>query len=265
MPHVTPNYHIRTFLGPGCAGNHHSVFINVKAEKNFDIVRWSTEHPATIACMLSYGKLSGDFRADFFCCGNNVQFCGSGLLAAAALELGTRDNAWVHTAVGRIQLMRRRALYGFSCRPSVFLPLSRRGLWQNLIDQSVVQGVNVGGPRGYTILQLGNAISVGHCQPDFRLMTAFTGRALIVTAPAAKAGYVMRYFAPQYGQQEDAATGSANALLVKYWFQQGLRGEMYGRQLSQQGGEFTGITYDGVNVHLYGRVSILQRANRGNS
>jgi Predicted epimerase, PhzC/PhzF homolog len=261
LPHVTPDYHIRTFLGPGCAGNHHSVFINVKAEKSFDIVRWSTEHPATIACMFSYGKLSGGFRADFFCCGNNVQFCGSGLLAAAALVLGARDNAWVHTAVGRIELMRRRALYGFSCRPSAFLPLSRRGLWQNLMDQPVVHGVNVGGPRGYVILQLANASSVRNCQPDYRLMTALTGRALIVTARVAKAGYVMRYFAPQYGQQEDAATGSANALLVKYWFQQGLRGEMYGRQLSKQGAEFKGFTDDGTNVRLYGSIAILQTSS----
>ena len=57
-------------------------------------------------------------------------------------------------------------------------------------------------------------------QPDHAAIAAATRRALIVTAwSPEKSGpaCVFRYFAPQYGNPEDPATGSAAVQLAAFW------------------------------------------------
>jgi predicted PhzF superfamily epimerase YddE/YHI9 len=78
----------------------------------------------------------------------------------------------------------------------------------------------VGDSSGYLVLEVADTSALEALQPDFSALTAATGRALIVTAKAMHAdgpGIVFRYFAPQYGTPEDAATGSAAVQLAAFW------------------------------------------------
>ncbi|MFD2178010.1 PhzF family phenazine biosynthesis protein [Veronia pacifica] len=77
--------------------------------------------------------------------------------------------------------------------------------------------------------------------------------ALIVTAQSADDEYVLRYFAPSIGIDEDIATGSAQCSLAPYWFEKTGRRSLAVRQLSESGGQF--------NVHHHSDSQIFLDAS----
>ncbi|WP_428465065.1 PhzF family phenazine biosynthesis protein [Photobacterium minamisatsumaniensis] len=62
--------------------------------------------------------------------------------------------------------------------------------------------------------------------------------AVILTAQKGTSGYVLRYFAPSIGINEDIATGSAQCSLVPYWSNRLSLKKLEVNQLSAQGGYF---------------------------
>lgn len=99
-----------------------------------------------------------------------------------------------------------------------------------------------GGAQGYLIVQLPAGSALESLSPPGETLADHTRRALVVTAQAAPAttrcgeDIHLRYFAPQYGQPEDTATGSAMRILADYWRQRGLGDHLTARQCSQGGG-----------------------------
>ncbi len=87
--------------------------------------------------------------------------------------------------------------------------------------------------------------------PDFRLLRTIPGRGVMVTARASSSGYdfVSRYFAPQFGIDEDPVTGSAHCCLGPFWGERLGKAEMTGYQASARGGV--------VRVRLAGERVIL--------
>lgn len=76
--------------------------------------------------------------------------------------------------------------------------------------------------------------------------------AYIVTAPAADGdGYVCRYFAPAWGIDEDAATGSIQCTLGPYWAERLARSEVLCRQRSRRGARMR-VRPDGARTHITG-------------
>jgi PhzF family phenazine biosynthesis protein len=74
--------------------------------------------------------------------------------------------------------------------------------------------------EGYLILQWPDETLLKQLTPSLTTLAARSKRALICTAahPSAGADAVqLRYFAPQYGVDEDPATGSAMRVLADYW------------------------------------------------
>lgn len=157
--------------------------------------------------------------------------------------------------------------------------------WQRLIDRDLKAVSLLGDGRGYVLLELPDAEAVRRCRVHARRSCITTRRAIIVTAltdrpaianapinaeifeqhqtPAPFTGlastvpryraydYVMRYFRPQYGQYEDAATGSANAMLGHYWQRRLHRNQVRGRQLSAAGAVFL-VQRQGQQQRVYG-------------
>lgn len=62
-------------------------------------------------------------------------------------------------------------------------------------------------------------------------------RGVIATAPAKKYDFVVRFFAPKYGIEEDSVTGSAYTQLAPYWAEQLNKSKFIARQLSKRGGD----------------------------
>lgn len=91
----------------------------------------------------------------------------------------------------------------------------------------------------HLVIVLPDLDSVATYQPDFvqlRRLTTVLG--LIITAKASDSRYVLRYFSPTSGFNEDIATGTAQGSIADYWFNQLDSDELDAVQLSERGGYF---------------------------
>lgn len=87
------------------------------------------------------------------------------------------------------------------------------------------------------VLVLASKQDVADFNPDFEwIKNNIEQHALIVTAADGDAGYVVRYFAPRIGIDEDIATGSAQCSLAPYWFEKLAANKLKVTQLSSVGG-----------------------------
>lgn len=73
--------------------------------------------------------------------------------------------------------------------------------------------------------------------PDFALLKTVDPHAVIVTAPGKDCDFVSRFFAPNYGINEDPVTGSAHTVLIPYWSARLEKKTLHARQLSKRQGE----------------------------
>lgn len=105
--------------------------------------------------------------------------------------------------------------------------------------------------RDYLVVYA-TAAEVLALKPDYRALGA-TDRMIIVTAPGTDGiDYVLRFFAPGFGIDEDPVTGSAQCSLIPYWAKRLGRDRLEARQLSARGGALTG-TLAGDRVGIGGQ------------
>lgn len=78
---------------------------------------------------------------------------------------------------------------------------------------------------------------VRNLSPNMAWLAAVDSSGVIVTAPGRDCDFVSRMFAPAKGIPEDPATGSAHCTLTPYWSQRLNKKQLFGRQISQRGGE----------------------------
>lgn len=76
-----------------------------------------------------------------------------------------------------------------------------------------------------------------YLKPDFDLVKQADPHAVIVTAPGKDCDFVSRFFAPNYGINEDPVTGSAHTVLIPYWSARLEKKKLHARQLSRRQGE----------------------------
>ncbi len=201
------------------------------------------------------------YSANFFQNGHKIQRCGSGYLAAAHIifEGINSDTVSLHTSSGPILLRRHRNNISFQMPVLAYQhAVCVRG-WKNLLNRSIVKVILVGGENDYCILELNHEKDVKTCRVNSRRLCRYSKRGLIVTAKSTqkKDDYVLRYFAPQYGQNEDPATGSANSMVGRYWQQRLQKRKVQGRQLSDSGGEFI-VEKCGLQQRVIGRTRMAR-------
>ena len=106
--------------------------------------------------------------------------------------------------------------------------------------------------RGRTLAVYDRAEEVAALRPDFAAMRRVEGADAIATAPGRDGvDFVSRYFAPNYGVDEDPVTGSAHCVLTPYWAARLGKERMTARQISARGGELT-CTLRGDRVTIGG-------------
>lgn len=94
--------------------------------------------------------------------------------------------------------------------------------------------------------------TVGSLSPDMAKFTQLDSRGIIATAPAKSFDFVSRYFAPNFGIDEDPVTGSAHCLLTPYWSRVLGKENMQARQISSRGGDITCTMNNNGRVILAG-------------
>ena len=107
--------------------------------------------------------------------------------------------------------------------------------------------------RGRTLAVYERAEDVAALKPDFAAMRQIPGADAIVTAPGdGDIDFVSRYFAPNYGVDEDPATGSAHCVLTPYWAARLGKTRLKARQVSARVGDLE-CTLKGDRITLAGR------------
>ncbi len=88
------------------------------------------------------------------------------------------------------------------------------------------------------LLRYPDAATIRALEPDLRGLSRLPDRGVIVTAPGDEPGvdFVSRYFAPNFGIDEDPVTGSAHCMLAPFWAQRLGRSRLAARQLSRRAG-----------------------------
>lgn len=253
--------YINTFTGNGCRGNSHAVVV---ARPSSDDVHWQrlSNTTAPVILVVVTPMQRGYAAARFFHYGQSVTWCGSGILAAAdALRRGAAPVNTITTTHGSFEVVTKNGRLGFASHHHTrWRPACQTAFWRARFGSAFEQALQTPEAVGYTLVELNSAQAVKNWVPHFRSLSRHSRRALILTAKGSDSGgpdYVMRYFAPQYGNNEDAATGSANALLISFWAQKLKQHCVCGRQLSAEGGLFYGQSLGRRGAALYGKTELV--------
>ncbi len=233
-------FEVSSFVGPEAKGNQHVVLIGHVDQQ--ECVALSYKVSPKILVVMDEPSHSCP-NVQFLKSGRPILRCGSGSLAVAYILhryysfIGEYE---VSTSVGRIVLGCLPNAYYF--QSSVY-PLRKNTnvlSWPSILNKPVIDVREIGPRNGYYLLELPNEKSVKDCRVKGAALSRVSRRAVIVTAKSDRMSddYVMRYFAPQYSQHEDPATGSANAMLAEYWQKKLKKQKIVGRQLSRNQGQF---------------------------
>ncbi|CAC9544319.1 Phenazine biosynthesis protein PhzF like [uncultured Gammaproteobacteria bacterium] len=79
--------------------------------------------------------------------------------------------------------------------------------------------------------------SILAAKPDLSLLSQLDLRGVIITARGSDFDFVIRFFAPKYGINEDPVTGSAFTQATPYWSKRLKKNNLVAKQLSKRGGE----------------------------
>ena len=211
----------------------------------------------------------GRYRAESYSPnGARIRFCGHGALAAAFVVLQEvepqAESLHFYNADRDWQAQRSGAATSditLTYISPLMQPCAVPEFAATVVGVKPVAAAELGGASDYLLLELEDESLVRHLQPDLPALEAATQRALIVTAQTASESgsshaCVFRYFAPQYGNPEDEATGSAAVQLAAYWgprLQLEAHEQLSLSQLSAQGAAMQ-VSYRDDAVDLAARV-----------
>jgi PhzF family phenazine biosynthesis protein len=185
-------------------------------------------------------RADGAFDLRWFTPVAEVELCGHATLASAHVlwseqHLPASETARFQTRSGELRATARAPWIELDFPATVPAPATAPpGLGTAL----GVEPVAVLTSRFDFLAELDSEAAVRALAPDFRALRSLGVRGVIVTAPAATAGFdfVSRFFAPGVGVDEDPVTGSAHCALAPFWGARLGRDEMTGYQASARGG-----------------------------
>jgi len=102
------------------------------------------------------------------------------------------------------------------------------------------------------VLIFDNEADVINASPDIAQLAQLDLRGVVITAPSNQYDFVVRFFAPKYGINEDPVTGSAFTQLAPYWAEVLCKQQLHAKQVSQRGGEVT-CAVEGNRVVIAGK------------
>ncbi|MCR2834383.1 PhzF family phenazine biosynthesis protein [Parerythrobacter lacustris] len=187
----------------------------------------------------------------WFASDREIALCGHGALAAGHLVLAgaDRDEARFRSASGELLTVRRlarQAAYELGLPALVSESHAIDGLAEALGREPVEMLWRDG---GYAVAVFADAADVLALAPEASALRALGNWQVTATAPGTGEDVVSRVFSS--GGREDAATGSAHALLTPYWTARLGRSSFTARQASARGAKFD-CRIEGATVWLGG-------------
>lgn len=102
------------------------------------------------------------------------------------------------------------------------------------------------------ILVFENEADILNANPDLSKLSKLDLRGVIITSRSSQHDFILRFFAPKYGINEDPVTGSAFTQLTPYWAEKLDNQILSARQVSKRGGEVSCV-YEGDRVKISGK------------
>jgi PhzF family phenazine biosynthesis protein len=180
------------------------------------------------------------FKLRWFTPTVEVKLCGHATLASAfvlftELEPGRRDVKFeTKSGTLSVEAIEDRLVMDFPRWTLVASDDVPKALLDGLNTKSV--GVFTTDDAGNYFVVFENEAEVRAIKPDFNLLKTLNA-GVIVTAPGESSDCVCRYFAPAYGVDEDAGTGSIHCALTPYWAERLRKNTVHSRQVSPRGAE----------------------------
>lgn len=245
---------IDVFVGPGCAGNRAAVVLLESWPAYSEMQRIAAEQAVAATAFVVEAQ---ERAIRWFSPEAEIGLCGHGTLAAAHL-LFIRDSALAvlrfRTRSGAILEARRE---GGGC--SLGLPVIALSPASAPQTVAAMGGTVLGTWRsalGYTVMLYATEAAIHALSPDLAALAALGTDQCIATAPGDASDFVSRVFVPGAGNDEDAATGSAHAVLAPFWAGRLGLASMTALQASAQGGSVT-CCIDGDIVWVGGNCRVV--------
>ena len=109
------------------------------------------------------------------------------------------------------------------------------------------------------VVEVDSETTVRNIQPNFELLKTIPCSGVIVTSRMdSEFDFVSRYFAPNFGINEDPVTGSAHCCLATFWRDRLQKTEFLAYQASARGGVVK-VRYEGNRVFLGGQAITVLR------
>jgi len=170
-----------------------------------------------------------------------VALCGHATLATAHVlyeHLGYNKDEIVFTCLsGELRVKKEGKLIhmNFPSNPVEEVPLSNE--FTAPFSERPLKAYK---SKKFLLLEFESEEQIATMQPDLRTLGKIVGiGGVIVTAPGKDVDFVSRFFAPQFGIDEDPVTGSAHVTLTSFWSKRLNKIEMNALQLSARRGVLT--------------------------
>jgi PhzF family phenazine biosynthesis protein len=233
-----PYYHVDAFTGELFAGNPAGVCILTAFPADDTMQKIAAENRHSETAFVVH-RSDGDFDLRWFTPEVEDDLCGHATLAAAFVLALRGHDRWpvrFHTCSGVLVVtsiqnsleMDFPARPAQPCEPPVELLLAL-GLKTAQVMKS----------RDYMVV-VDRAEQVRTLAPDIRALASLDigiGGTMVTAPGEGDVDYVVRFFAPAVGVDEDPATGSINCTLAPYWAERLGKRSLRVRQLSGRGGD----------------------------
>jgi len=251
---------LNVFTGDNATGNPAAVVKLTSWLPEHELQTISRNLGQPITSFIVYIKHSYEIRWFAGCV--EINLCGHGSLAAAAaiFEMDPDHDLDIQFISKHGVISVKKYTYGYTMTmPS----------WQSKHNPELkkyskllgLEAIDVFSTRDL-VLVLDSEEQVRDFEPDFDVIKSISEyHAVIITAQKGAGGYVLRYFPPKIGINEDIATGSAQCSLAPYWLNKLSVKELEVRQLSIQGGYFHVSQSQSDSIELTVNVLLTQVVN----
>lgn len=249
-------WQVDVFAGPGCSGNRAAVLLldAPLSDSQMQAIAADLACPATAFVQRVAADGAHDTR--WFYRAGEISLCGHGALAAGHVLHGVGDTGdlRLRTADGRELALRHNLGDGALeiALPVIASQPCNAADWADVLRAQPAQ--MRWNAAGYAAAIFDHAQDVRDLAPDFTALAQRGNIQLSVSAPDDVAGQIVsRVFS---GGGEDAATGSAHAMIAPYWCERLGVERLIAHQLSPRGGLLQ-CRVDGDRVWLAGECQIV--------
>jgi PhzF family phenazine biosynthesis protein len=135
----------------------------------------------------------------------------------------------------------------------------------NKLDNQIQACVNitptfVGKGNNIILMEIASEEEIYSLKPDLEAIKKLDCRALLITTRSSKYDFLLRYFAPKVGINEDPVCASAHCLLIPYWQKKLAKEEFTSYQASARGGLLK-CKYLGNRVLISGEAVTVFKGN----